>query len=248
MPKIQRVKFSHLERNEIEVRFEMQANRVAGGSVPLQDCDSALGLSDALAVGLRDPRQPDKITHTFRERPRQRAFGRGLGSVDGNDAAWLKGDQLLRLLTGREPCERSTCGVPPDAVAIREPSDLVRLGPAGRGAGSSGARASEAAAQDGEADHAGLLSHLRSDASELALESVQCLVRYVLLRAHSGLPELRSRTGALPSGSPAAGEQRVGQADLRMLLRQRLPFMDHEWCRMDGDSFTDRIDEERKES
>ena len=62
MPKIRRVKFSHLERNEIEVRFEMQANRVDGGSVPPQDCDSALGFIDALAVGLRDPSQPGKIT------------------------------------------------------------------------------------------------------------------------------------------------------------------------------------------
>lgn len=228
MPKIQRVKFSHLERNEIEMRFEMQANRVDGGSVPPQDCDSALSLIDVLAVGLRDPRQPGKITHTFRERPRQRAFGLALGSVNGNDATWLKGDQMLKLLAGREPCEGPTGGVPTDAVAIREPSDLAGLGAAGRSAGSSGARASEAAAQDGEADHAGLQPHLRSDASELALESAQCLVRYVLLRAHSGLPKLRPRTGALPGGNPVAEAQRVGQADLRMLLRQQLPFMDYE--------------------
>lgn len=56
---------SPLARKETEVRPDAQASSSDGGSMLLMACDHALGLTDALAASLRDPRQPGKIPHTF---------------------------------------------------------------------------------------------------------------------------------------------------------------------------------------
>ena len=45
-----------------------------GGAVLLKGVDRSLGLTEALAGCLRDPRQAGKIAHTFRELVQQRIF------------------------------------------------------------------------------------------------------------------------------------------------------------------------------
>lgn len=69
--------------------------------VLLQAADRRLGLSEALAECLRDPRQPGKLTHSQLELLRQRIFGIALGYPDANDAQGLAEDPIHKLLLPR---------------------------------------------------------------------------------------------------------------------------------------------------
>lgn len=85
----------HLGRREIEVRFDAQSSHSGGGSILLGACEGTLGLADARAGGLWAPRQPGKITPTFRERLRQCLVGLALGHAENTDMAGLKGHPRL---------------------------------------------------------------------------------------------------------------------------------------------------------
>jgi hypothetical protein len=62
-----------------------------------------LGLTSALAAGLRDDRQPGKVQHELRELITQRVMAIALGYEDANDAARLACDPIHKLLVGRDP-------------------------------------------------------------------------------------------------------------------------------------------------
>ena len=93
----------------------MQASSSASGSIVLRACDRTVGLADALAADLRNPRQPGNLT--FRER-RRCLFGLALGYADGNDAARVKSAPRFKLLTG---------GIPGDGVELACQPTLSRL-------------------------------------------------------------------------------------------------------------------------
>ena len=76
---VQRVLFLHWKREEIEARLDAQSTGSNSGSILLRSLDRALGLTDALATGWRDPRCPGKTSPASRERRWQRAFGQTFG-------------------------------------------------------------------------------------------------------------------------------------------------------------------------
>ena len=75
-----------------------------------------VGLADALAADLRNPRQPGSLT--FRELWWRCLFGLVLGYADGDDEARLKSAPRFKLLTG---------GVPGDGVELACQPTLSRL-------------------------------------------------------------------------------------------------------------------------
>ena len=98
--------------------------------VLVKACDERLQLSRTLAACLSDERQQSKVSHSLEELFRQRLFGIACGYTDGNDAARLAEDPVMKLLAGRDPIAGGSLASQPTLSrfenAVR-PRDLLRL-------------------------------------------------------------------------------------------------------------------------
>ena len=101
----QTVLFPEIFSKPVVVELDQEDSSSDGGALLLQAADQRLGLSEALAECLRDPRQTEKVTHSQLEVLRQRIFGIALGYPDANDAQGLAEDPIHKLLLGRDPVE-----------------------------------------------------------------------------------------------------------------------------------------------
>lgn len=88
-------------RKPIDVQFDGESQSSDGGLVLLRAVDDRIGLTEALAACLRDRRDPSKVAHQVGEIFRQRVFGIAAGYPDGNDAAVLGADPVLKEVCGR---------------------------------------------------------------------------------------------------------------------------------------------------
>ncbi len=93
--------FSNLGRRKIEADFSGGKLTSDAGAALLREVDRRIGLIDALADCIADPRQPAKITHDLRTMLAQRIFAIALGYEDLNDHDSLRDDPLLQILTER---------------------------------------------------------------------------------------------------------------------------------------------------
>ena len=109
----QGVLFSGLSKKPVVARFDQEHASSDGGSILLKACDEALGLSSRLAGCLRDRRQQAKVVHQFQELFQQRVFGIACGYEDGNDAARLAEDPVMKLLVGRDPIDGASLASQP---------------------------------------------------------------------------------------------------------------------------------------
>ena len=110
--------FSRLGRRKIQANFDGGQLTSDAGAALLREVDRRIGLIDALAACIPDPRDPARITHDLRTMLAQRIFGIAMGYEDGNDHHDLRRDPLLQLLTER--------GLDP-AQPLASPSTLCRL-------------------------------------------------------------------------------------------------------------------------
>ncbi len=101
----QSVLFPELFSKPVVAKLDQAQSSSDGGGLLLKAADQRLGLTDALAASLRDPRQPGKVTHTLPELLQQRVFGIALGYPDANDSEALADDPIHKLLLGRDPIE-----------------------------------------------------------------------------------------------------------------------------------------------
>ena len=99
----QGVLFKGLSKRVVVAKFDQDHASSDGGAVLLKACDEKLALSAALAACLSDGRQQSKVAHSLEELFRQRLFAIACGYADGNDAARLAGDPVMKLLAGRDP-------------------------------------------------------------------------------------------------------------------------------------------------
>jgi hypothetical protein len=74
-----------------------------GGVALLAKVDRCLGLTARLAKTLRERRSAERVDHGLLELVRQRVFSIALGYADGNDAARIGNDPLVKLACGRLP-------------------------------------------------------------------------------------------------------------------------------------------------
>ena len=126
----QRVLFEGLSKKGVTVQFDRDHASSDGGAVLLKACDERLGLSATLAACLSDNRQPSKVRHSLRELLQQRLFGIACGYADGNDAARLADDPVMKLLTGRDPVAGASLASQPTLSRFENaarPKDLMRL-------------------------------------------------------------------------------------------------------------------------
>src|SRR3954452_5418327 len=73
------------------------------GLLPFRQLDQGLGLTEAFAQALNDPRDPDLIEHPLLQMVRPRVYGILAGYEDQNDHDTLRCDPLFKLLADRSP-------------------------------------------------------------------------------------------------------------------------------------------------
>lgn len=89
-----------LGRRVIEANFEGGALSSDGGLMLLRQVDRKIGLSNAVAAALHDPRNQDLIVHELRDLVAQRLYGLCCGYEDLNDHAALRQDPLMQTAVG----------------------------------------------------------------------------------------------------------------------------------------------------
>lgn len=93
--------FSSLGRKKICADFTGGHLTSDAGALLLRQVDKHIGLIDALAACLSDPRDPAKTVHDVRTLLAQRVFAIAMGYEDLNDHDHLRDDPLLQLLSER---------------------------------------------------------------------------------------------------------------------------------------------------
>lgn len=129
----QGVLFKGLSDKVVVGCFDQAHSSSDGGAVLLKACDERLGLSQTLAGCCRDARQPGKVRHAVQALYHQRLFGMACGYADGNDAARLGSDPVMKLLCGREPVEGAELASQPTLSRFENSvgrADLLRMGEA----------------------------------------------------------------------------------------------------------------------
>ena len=97
------LEFEPFKRRRVEANFDGGDVSSDGGLLLLRKLERRLGLIDAVARALADPRDPERIKHELVDMLRQRVFGLVQGYEDLNDHAALRNDVLMQTA-----CERDT--------------------------------------------------------------------------------------------------------------------------------------------
>jgi hypothetical protein len=85
----------------VEAAFDGGAVTSDAGVLLLRQADRKLGLLAQAAKGMKDPRDPRRITHSQVSMLRQRVYGIALGHEDLNDHETLRNDLALQTAVGR---------------------------------------------------------------------------------------------------------------------------------------------------
>jgi hypothetical protein len=101
----QSVLFQHLSPKPIVAKFDADHQSSDGGVLLLRGLDDRLGLTERVAAHFIDDRDPDRVTHTYLDLFRQRAYGIALGYADCNDAERIASDPCLKVACGRSPAD-----------------------------------------------------------------------------------------------------------------------------------------------
>jgi hypothetical protein len=98
-----KIDFGRVGRRVIEGCFDGGSMTSDGGVMLLGETDRKLGLLDAAARCIPDPRNPLLIRHAVRDMLRQRVYGLALGWEDLSDHGWLREDVAMQTAIGVEP-------------------------------------------------------------------------------------------------------------------------------------------------
>ena len=94
------IEFGRLGRRVVEGRFDGGSMTSDAGVMLLGAVDRKLGLIEAAAGCIADPRSPLLIKHGVRDMLRQRAYGLALGWEDLNDHGALRQDVAMQTAVG----------------------------------------------------------------------------------------------------------------------------------------------------
>ncbi len=94
--------FAAVKKRQVTASFTGGDVTSDGGLLLLRQADRKLGLSQALAAMLPDPRDPDRILHPQLTFVRQRLYGLCLGYEDLNDQDHLRGDLAWQTAAERD--------------------------------------------------------------------------------------------------------------------------------------------------
>jgi hypothetical protein len=96
------IEFEGFGRRRVEADFEGGDVSSDGGLLLLRKLERRLGLIDAVARALADPRDPQRVKHRLADMLRQRVFGLVQGYEDLNDHATLRNDVLMQTACERD--------------------------------------------------------------------------------------------------------------------------------------------------
>lgn len=129
----QSVLFPDICSKPVCVTFSAERTSTDGGSVLLIPTDREMELTARVAATIVDERQAGKVTQEILSMVRQRVFGIIAGYADGNDAARLAQDPMLKLACQRAPLSDPALASQPTLSrfenAVR-PRTLLRMGEA----------------------------------------------------------------------------------------------------------------------
>jgi len=94
------IKFGHLGRRIVEGRFDGGSMTSNGGVMLIAATDLKLGLTQAAARCIADPRSPLLVKHDVVSMLRQRVYGLALGGEDLNDHGALRQDVAIQTAVG----------------------------------------------------------------------------------------------------------------------------------------------------
>ena len=93
----------NLSATAVVARFDQDHANSDAGAILLKAWDEKLKLSTTLASCLSDDPQQSKVTHSLETLFQQRLFAIACSYADGNDAARLADDPVMKLMAGRDP-------------------------------------------------------------------------------------------------------------------------------------------------
>jgi len=94
--------FQPLKRRQVEVNFQGGHITSDGGVLLLRQVDARLGLSEAVASALNDPRRQASCVHDGLSILKQRLYGLALGYEDLNDHQHLREDPAIQTAVERD--------------------------------------------------------------------------------------------------------------------------------------------------
>ena len=125
--------FPAVDRRKITAAFDGGRLTSDGGVMLLAAAERRLQLADRLAAVIRDPRDPQRVTHELASILRARIFAIACGYEDANDLDRLRTDPAFKLACGRLPdsgpdlCSQPTCSRTENLPDLRT---VIRLGAA----------------------------------------------------------------------------------------------------------------------
>ena len=100
---VMQICFGFLSRRPVVVEpHEVQVSSDTG-ILPIRQFDDQIGLTERFIACLNDPRDLDQVRHTLDEMVRQRIYGILAGYEDCNDHDTLRGDPVLKMVSGKKP-------------------------------------------------------------------------------------------------------------------------------------------------
>lgn len=124
---IQPVLFPAFFSKPVHISFSREELSSNGGTILLAARDRKLGFIEHLAGALVDKRQAGKIDHELVDQMRQRIFGIAVGCPDGNDAARLREDPLMKLACDRDPVKGDALASQPTLSRFENAVDNKQL-------------------------------------------------------------------------------------------------------------------------
>lgn len=128
--RVQSVLFKGLAPKPVTVRFEGERMSSDGGAILLKAADRRMGMISSIAESLTDRRDGSRVKHEIEELLSQRIFGIACGYEDGNDAARIAADPVMKTLAGRDPFGEDLASQPSISRFERSATrrDLFRMG------------------------------------------------------------------------------------------------------------------------
>lgn len=119
---------SPVSGKRVDARFDGGQLSSDGGLVLLREVEERLGVADRLAACIKDPRAPDRITHSLADMIRFRLMMIAAGYEDGNDAASLRHDPMFQMALDVAPSGHALCSQPTISRLENLPDTRALLG------------------------------------------------------------------------------------------------------------------------
>lgn len=97
------VLFEGIAPKPVTVEFVEDQISSDGGAILLKAIDKRMQMISSLAASFTDRRASGRVKHEVEELLSQRIFGLACGYEDGNDAAKLASDPVMKMAAGRDP-------------------------------------------------------------------------------------------------------------------------------------------------